>query len=103
MSRARSDGYGLPGKRGREGIGGRARVALLAFQPPPQHARASLPGQHPGAHGPGRIVAHVLEMPAGQFRDPVVVLVEVKTGDGLLHVLVDPEIPGRYPPGTILS
>lgn len=38
-------------------------------------------GRDPEAIGPGRIVPHVLAVAAFQFRDPIVVFVQMKSGN----------------------
>lgn len=49
------------------------------------HRSSAFSRDDPGAVGPGRVVAHVLVVPAGEFSDPVAGLILVKTGDGLLQ------------------
>lgn len=66
----------------------RTRIAFLTRQALPLHADAPGLALHPGPLGPRRIVAYMLIMSAGQFCHPILVFVEMKTDDGLIHALL---------------
>ena len=73
----------------RRGIAGRdasgAFVAAPAFQNAAQAALPALLGSNPGPNLPGRVMAHMLGVPALELRDPVLLLVLVVPHDLTLH------------------
>jgi hypothetical protein len=71
-------------------IGRRSGIAFRAVQPVAEPAGPPRFGDHPWPLYPRRIVAHVLEMAARQLRDPMVLFVQMKSGDGLLHDYTSP-------------
>src|SRR5690606_29178536 len=62
-----------------------ARIALLALQQPADGLRAPFAGDHPGAIDPRRIVTNMLIVTAGEFRNPVALVVFMEAGDLLVH------------------
>jgi len=50
-----------------------------------QMCLATFIGHNPGALDPGRVMTHMLVVPAGQAGDPVTLLVEMVTDDGLIE------------------
>ena len=50
--------------------------------------------QHPRSVGPGWVMAYVLCMTAGKFRNPVFQVILMKTCDGLFHCVVEYELYG---------
>jgi hypothetical protein len=60
-------------------------VAFLAGQKLPKHALPARLGEHPRPLHPGRVMADMLEMPAGQLRHPMALFVPVKPCDLLFH------------------
>src|SRR5689334_8881033 len=62
-------------------VGWRPRIALPAFEHPAERRFAALRGRHPRAVDPRRVVPHVLEVAAGELRDPVAFVVPMKPAD----------------------
>ena len=61
------------------------RVAQHAVQHLAEPRAATLLREHPRPQLPRRIMPHVLVVAAGQFRDPVALIVLMKACDRLLH------------------
>lgn len=61
------------------------KFALLAVESLPYVLLSTRLRNNPGPLDPRRGVAHVLEVAARQLRDPVILIVEVETGNGLFH------------------
>ena len=73
-------------------IGWGALFAFPAIQFLAQLAGAALGREHPGPQRPRRVVAHMLVVPARQFRDPMRFLVLVKPHYAPLHLPVSPSM-----------
>jgi hypothetical protein len=60
-------------------------VTFLAIEYAPDKVLATFFGLDPLAYQPGRIVPHMVPVPAAQIRHPVALLILVKANDRLFH------------------
>ena len=60
-------------------------VAFLAIEYAADKILATFFGLHPLSYKPGRIVPHVVPVPAAQIRNPVTLLILMKADNRLFH------------------